>query len=54
MVSDWLLSGSPPHQLPAKSETQFLQQKIDGTLETVTLREVKEDLEIRQNQMETA
>ncbi len=36
-----------------KIAAQFLQQKIDGTLETVTLREVKEDLKMRQNQMQT-
>jgi hypothetical protein len=37
-----------------KTAAQFLQQKIDGTLETVTLQEVKEDLKMRQNQMQPA
>ena len=37
-----------------KVAAQFLQQKMDGTLETVTLREIKEDLKMRQNQMQTA
>ena len=37
-----------------KVAAQFLQQKIDGTLETVTLKEVKEGLKIRQNQMREA
>jgi hypothetical protein len=37
-----------------KIAAQFLQQKLDGTLETVTLKEVKRDLDIRQNQMQPA
>ena len=37
-----------------KVAAQFLQQKIDGTLETVTLQEVKEDLKMGQNQMHPA
>ena len=37
-----------------KIAAQFLQQKIDGTLETVTLQEVKEGLKIRQNELQLA
>jgi DNA polymerase III sliding clamp (beta) subunit (PCNA family) len=37
-----------------KVAAQFLQQKLDGTLETVTLKEVKKDLEKRQKQMQPA
>jgi DNA polymerase III sliding clamp (beta) subunit (PCNA family) len=37
-----------------KIAAQFLQQKLDGTLETVTLKEVKQDLDIRQNQLQPA
>jgi hypothetical protein len=37
-----------------KVAAQFLQQKLDGTLETFTLKEVKQDLDIRQKQMQPA
>ena len=37
-----------------KVAAQFLQQKIDGTLETVTLQEVKEGLTMRQNELQLA
>jgi predicted DNA-binding protein len=37
-----------------KVAAQFLQEKIDGTLETVSLNEVKRDLEIRQNHLQPA
>jgi hypothetical protein len=37
-----------------KVAAQFLQQKLDGTLEFVTLSSVKQDVEMRQKQMETA
>jgi hypothetical protein len=37
-----------------KIAAQFLQQKLDGTLEFVTLNSVKQDIEMRQKQMETA
>jgi hypothetical protein len=37
-----------------KVAAQFLQQKLDGTLETVTLNDVKKDLAKRQKQLQPA